>query len=118
MGGILTTAGVPSFFERLPGVEPGVDRRNRAWTDFVSAWREVGGFRPWKISELVVLCAERGLLEDVRDFGSARSQETRLGVAMREILGRRFGDLEPVRLAARRSGGAALYSLREIAPTA
>ena len=91
MGGILAVAGVPGFLGNLQDLYAEADDDDADWREFVAAWWDQHHDAEVLIVDLVALCVQQDLLLPIRGDGTARSQQTRLGQALRGIRDRVFG---------------------------
>jgi hypothetical protein len=84
MGGILENAGVEGFLGNLEAqYESGESGAEAEWGSFVAAWAKAYGERWVNVSALLALATERSLLGAVLRDGSPKSQQSRLGKALR-----------------------------------
>lgn len=94
MGGVLDVVGVPGFLEDLEEVYRHADEQGEAWRAFTSTWWEHFGPAPTYVSELLSLCETEDLLMSVRGDGNPKSQQSRLGRALRRSRDRVYSDLQ------------------------
>lgn len=88
IGGILMVVEIPGFLGNLDEFYASSDDEGQMWRDFVRAWWEKFDSIPKRVVELNTLCEEQDLMIAVRSDGSAKSQETRLGVAIKRACDR------------------------------
>lgn len=74
------------------------DADDDVWLDFVSQWWLFHQYDEMRVSDLVALCDRHGLLTGLRGDGSERSQQTRLGRAMRTMRDRVVSEYRIVQL--------------------
>lgn len=96
MGGIFDVAGIPGFLGNADAFYEAADAEGETWRVFTRAWWARFGTRPVRVAELNALCEELELLEGVRRDDSPKSQQTRLGVALRSKRDAVFGGLRVV----------------------
>ena len=110
LGGILTVAGVDGFLGNLDEFYEAADDEGESWRAFTRAWWERYGSRAMRVAELNELCGELELMDSLRGDGTAKSQQSRLGRALRTARDRIFGS---VRLTLARDQGnkGRLYAL-------
>lgn len=91
IGGILQVAQIPAFLgnvaEQYHAADDGLD----AWRAFITAWHDECEGAELSVGELDELCQGHDLLTEVRDSGSDRSRQTRLGLALKQVRDRVFG---------------------------
>ncbi len=98
IGGILETAGIDGFLEKLEDVYKEANSDTEAWRDFVRAWWERFRDTGIQIRDLNDLCNQQELLTVVRGDGNPRSQEIKLGFALKEAKDRVFDGLTLARI--------------------
>lgn len=92
IGGILDVAGIPGFLGNLEAMYEASDPDREIWRDFVSTWWEEWQDRPVKVSDLNDFCERKELLNGMRGDGTPRSQQTKLGVALKRSVDRVFSE--------------------------
>ncbi|MDK9699081.1 MAG: hypothetical protein OEM52_02875 [bacterium] len=90
IGGILQVAGIPGFLGNLEALYESADPDRDIWREFVAAWWEEWQDRPVKVSDLNDFCERKELLNALRGDGTTRSQQTKLGSAIRRTVDRVF----------------------------
>jgi len=90
IGGILEVAGIPGFLGNLQSQYDSADSEHAVWREFVISWWEKYREKPVKVSDLNDFCETNDLLTGLRSDGSPRSQQTKLGNALRRLLERNF----------------------------
>ena len=97
LGGILEVAGVPGFLGHLDDpaeiVVEGGSGTGEEWGELISKWWAHYGPDPTSAATLATLAKRLDLLEGLRGTGSRKSQETRLGSALKRLRGRVFSGL-------------------------
>jgi len=88
MGGILDAADIPGFLENLVDFYDQADVYGALWRAFVAAWWEKFQDQEVGVSDLFVL-ADRDVSLDLGN-GNERSQQTRLGLLLRQRRDRRY----------------------------
>ncbi len=88
MGGILQVAGIEGFMTNSDKLFDEADAEGAMWREFVAAWREEFEDRWCSSRDLASLCRDRGLMGGVMGDGSEKSQDTRMGGALRRIAAR------------------------------
>lgn len=91
VGGVLKTAGIEGLLDNLEDMYSANDPGSQDWTAFFSAWWDRFRDQRLPVAELVRLCDVGGLLVDVRGGGGDRSQQTRLGRALQQAVGKTYG---------------------------
>jgi putative DNA primase/helicase len=113
MGGMLAVAGIPGFLGNLEELYQEADVEGEMWREFVGAWWEAHGEQPKRPAELLDLCLRHELMLPVLGDGSPRSQQTRLGGALRGARDRVFRGVR-IALAPDPRGRGHLYALRPL----
>jgi len=90
IGGILEVVGIQGFLGNLQSQYESADPDHAIWREFVAAWWEKHREKPVKISELNEFCEANELLAALRSDGTTRSQQTKLGHALRRMVDRNF----------------------------
>jgi len=93
LGGILQVAGVPGFLANIDKNQADNDEEGEAWRAFVAAWWEEHQDQAVSASQLRELCEKHELMLDLLGDGSERSQQCRLGRALKGARDRVFGEL-------------------------
>ena len=93
LGGILAVAGVPGFLANVGKNQADNDEEGEAWRAFVEAWWEEFQDQAVSASQLREFCEKHELMLDVLGDGSERSQQSRLGRALKGARDRVFGTL-------------------------
>jgi len=91
MDGILQVAEITGFLDNLDRFYETSDAEGQMWREFTAKWEEVFGDQPKRIAELNAFCNEHDLMTSVRGDKTDRSQETRLGFALKQARDRVFG---------------------------
>jgi DNA primase catalytic core len=102
MGGVLTVAGVKGFLEDLGEMYSTADADSEGLRELVSAWWSAFGNATVYVADLTDFCVRHNLLAEIFGAGNPRSQQTRLGQALRSARGRIFDGLEIVMMPATR----------------
>lgn len=97
LGGILQSAGLPGFLENLEQIYAGSDTETEDWHGLTEHWWNEHGSKSVRASDLLPICLEHELLEDLIGFGSQRSQVSRLGRGLRNNTDRMYGDCKIIR---------------------
>jgi putative DNA primase/helicase len=89
MGGILETAGVPSFLANLQELYERADAEGQEWREFVRMWWAKFGTQDVKVSDLfdIVASQSTGLYLPQR---TEQGQNTRLGMILRQKRDQRY----------------------------
>ncbi len=90
IGGVLSVAGIPGFLGNLEALYDSSDPDRDMWRELVAAWWEEWRETPVKVSDLNEFCERTELLNGLRGDGTPRSQQTKLGTAIRRIVDRVF----------------------------
>jgi len=98
LGGILQVAGIRGFLGSLEDLYEAADVEGQMWREFTAAWWEAFRDEPKKVAELNELCEQQDLMVSVRGDGTPRSQQTRLGKALRSARDRVFEGLRVIRV--------------------
>jgi len=93
LGGILEVAEVPGFLDDLDKLYSDIDAEGEVWRVMTRLWLERFGERHVRVSDVLPLCLETELFEDILGQGSERSQKSRLGHALQRCTGRVFSGL-------------------------
>jgi hypothetical protein len=88
MGGVLMVAGVPGFLGNSPDLYAQADDETRPWRGFVRSWWDKHHDKPVVTHDLYLLADRDDLLADVLGSGNERSRRTRLGNALKTMVGR------------------------------
>jgi len=94
MGGLFDVIGVPGFLGGLEELYDSIDVEGGSWREFIAAWQERYGPHWHGCRDLRILATERSLLGSVIGDKGDRSQETKLGKALKQMDGRIFGELQ------------------------
>ncbi len=113
MGGLLDTVGVPGFLTGLEDLYEAADVDGNAWREFAAAWTDQRGEAWQSCRDLRILATELELLAHVLGDKGERSQQTRLGKALKRMEGRIFGDRQLTSKKDKRSKSA-LYRLARV----
>lgn len=92
IGGILMVAEIPGFLGNLDEFYASSDDEGQMWRDFVRAWWGKYESIPKRVAELNALCEEQELMTVVRSDREAKSQETRLGMAIKRACDRVYDE--------------------------
>ncbi len=106
IGGILQVAGIPGFLGNLDSLYEEADQEGADWREFTAAWWDEFTMTPKTAKDLNYFCDDRELMTTIRGEHNDRSQQTRLGKALKSARDRVFGSLKIIH--AGREG----YSLR------
>ncbi|RLC36681.1 hypothetical protein DRH29_04075, partial [candidate division Kazan bacterium] len=79
----LQHAGIEGFLENRKEVYAQADDEAAMWREFVERWWEAHGNQPVTVKELYNLCEEKELMTWVRGDHTERSQQCRLGRALK-----------------------------------
>jgi hypothetical protein len=119
LGGVLKVAGVPGFLGHLEELYETIDAEGSQWREFVASWWQVFGPEPTKVAALNDHCEEQNLMNDVRGEATPRSQQSRLGRALRTARDRVFGTYQIVWIRPNtRHKGSTWYALSPLEPEA
>jgi len=113
VGGILQVCGITGFLTNLEQFYEAADEEGQVWREFISVWWDEVSGSPQRVSDLHKLCEKHGLLGELRGDGSERSQQTKLGRALRRARDRVFGKLRLVQESDRKHRGRT-YALRQL----
>ena len=106
MGGILAAADIPGFLDNLDDMYREADQESEEWRTLSEVWWATHGSTLVKASQVVELCIQHELLDEVIGGGGLRSQRARLGRALSAHEGRVFGTYRICRdTGARRNSG-------------
>ena len=97
LGGILESAGIPGFLGNLEQLYRESDAESEEWRALTEHWWNEHGSTPVRASDLLPICLEHELLEELIGFGSQRSQVSRLGRGLRNNTDRMYGDCKIIR---------------------
>jgi hypothetical protein len=117
MGGILDVAGVYGLLENRGDFMAQANETKGDWRSFTKYWWQLRGDAPQTSIELADLANEGGLLWEVLGDGSARSQATRMGLALRRVEDRVFGGLMVVRVNEQQAKHGKLFKLVQVMPS-
>lgn len=92
IGGILQFCGIEGFLQNREKFYEHADEENEMWRAFVKAWWSAFATEPVTAKALFGLCEENDLMVSVRGDKSDRSQQTRLGKALKSARDRTIGD--------------------------
>lgn len=112
MGGILDVAGIGGFLGNLEQFYEDSDAEGKGWRMFVAAWWNDFGDSEKGVADLLPLAGDLNLGD-----GKERSQQTRLGIQLRNNRDRVFELQDGQRLRVERGGevrGAAQFRLRRL----
>jgi hypothetical protein len=91
IGGILAVAGVPGFLAHINDAEEkAVESGEDEWPEFIEVWWQEYQTIAAPVAKLTELARQRELLERVRGAESKKSQQTRMGAALKKLRGRIF----------------------------
>ena len=97
VGGILDSAGIPSFLQNRDELYRQVDQESEEWRAFLQAWWSVHETRPVKAAKLVPLVREHDLIPGVfasaRDPSNDHAMSLCLGKALSARRDRAYGDI-------------------------
>ncbi|MCP4677621.1 MAG: toprim domain-containing protein [Deltaproteobacteria bacterium] len=96
IGGVLDVAGVGSFLDNLDDLQDDADSERDIWHELTAAWWEAFGNEPQRVNVLNDFCEKHDLMTGVRGDKGERSQQTRLGAALRRARDRIFGPYQIV----------------------
>ena len=120
VGGILDSAGIPSFLQNRDELYRQVDQESEEWRGFLQAWWSLHKSRPVKAAELVPLVRDNDLIPGVfasaRDPSNDHAMSLRLGKALSARRDRAYGDIfirKPGTDAHQKTG---LYALERASP--
>ena len=90
IGGILKASGIEGFLANLEEIYEAADTEGNAWREFVTAWADRHGEQWCSAGDLRRLATDRDMLLSVIGEKSERSQQSRLGRALRKVQDRIF----------------------------
>jgi len=90
IGGILDVARVPGLLENQSQLYEMADDETSIWRELVAAWWAKFGNRWARVKDLLELCQDQDLLGKVIQDKTPRSQQTRLGKALKGMRDRQF----------------------------
>jgi len=83
IGGIIQNAGVDGFLANRKELYKQVDDDSSAWREFFEQWWEMYQDTPVTVKDLLEFCSSRDLMTHLRTDNSDRSQQIRLGRALK-----------------------------------
>jgi len=83
IGGILQNASIDGFLTNRKELYQQVDDESSAWREFFEQWWEKYQDNPLTVKDLLDFCSERDLMTHLRTDNSDRSQQIRLGRALK-----------------------------------
>ncbi|MCP4680531.1 MAG: hypothetical protein GY854_34615 [Deltaproteobacteria bacterium] len=92
MGGVLDVVGIDGFLGNLDDLYADTDSEGEIWRELVTAWWEAFKGEPQRINVLNDFCERHDLMTGVRGDKGERSQQTRLGNALRRARDGVYGD--------------------------
>jgi hypothetical protein len=113
IGGILENAGFEGFLDNLDEMYDAADEETREWEEFTNLWWNEHRSNAVGIRELFFLADDFDLMLPFRGAGNENSQKTRLGRALSQNAGRKFGPFTIVKAAKRGPGSALMHHLQK-----
>jgi len=92
IGGILQFCGIEGFLQNREKFYEHADEENEMWRAFVKGWWSAFATEPVTAKALYGLCEENDLMVSVRGDKTERSQQTRLGKALKSARDRTISD--------------------------
>jgi len=92
IGGILQVCGIDGFLQNREKFYEQADEENEMWREFVKAWWASFAGEPVTAKALYGICEDNDLMMHVRGDKSERSQQTRLGKALKSARDRTIGN--------------------------
>lgn len=104
IGGILENAGIHGFLDNRESLYESADSEGELWREFVAAWQLEYGDIAVHVSDLLMLANRDNLLGPIIRDGSARSQQTALGVELKKQHNRVYGENKVEKVTSAKAG--------------
>ena len=117
LDGVLQVIGIEGFLDNLDEFYAQADTESEVWREFTAVWWSLFAGVPKKVTELNALCEKHDLLQLIRGDGTERSQQLRLGKALKNSRDRVYGDLQ-IQMADDAHSKTKMYFLRQLSTDA
>ncbi len=111
IGGILEYAEIHGFLEDLSKIYEEADAETSSWIEFLEVWWDEYADKEAQASELYDLAKDKDLLLNVLGHKNERSQKSRLGKALKAIVGRHLDNFYVEKANTKGKGGVHRYKL-------